>query len=77
MVSNINSQQEDAGIEFWVEFAYSTFACVGSIWLLWLPAIVQKMQKLGVRLIGHSTLSTDLNVCVDSCLSLYVSTVVN
>ena len=43
------------------------------------PVIVklQKHAKLWVRLIGHSKLPVGMNVSVDSCLSLYVSPVMN
>lgn len=50
------------------EFASSSHAHVGSLWVLLLPPTVQ--SKWGYLVIG-------VNVCVNGCLSLYVSPVMN
>ena len=52
-------------------------ACVGSLWVLWLPPTVQKHVKLGVRSTGHSKLPIGLNVNADVYLSLYVGPAIN
>ena len=69
-VSTVASQQEGSRFDcqlgpFYVAFACSPCACVGSLWVLWLPP----PKNMHFRLIGVSKLSLGASVSVHGCLS--------
>ena len=56
---------------FCVAFACALYICMGTL------VSSQKYAKLGVRLISYSKLPIGMNVSMDGCLSLYMSSAMN
>lgn len=57
------------------QFACFPHACMGSLWVVWLPPTIPRRAQVGF--IGYTKLSVGVNVSMNSSLSLCVSPLMN